>query len=136
VYGSLLSKKKHKSEVHKITLSDAPMTLCYLSSHRRPITQRDCFAIPPPMRASYSQQAVLRVSYSEVGAESMMLSAHPESIILLVPPAESMMLSARGHDCELTLRTHSRAGGAESIILSAGRAETIILSAHLSCPWK
>jgi hypothetical protein len=44
-------------------------------------------------------------------------------------PAESMMLSARGHACALTLRARLRAGGAESIILSAGGAESMMLSA-------
>jgi hypothetical protein len=42
-----------------------------------------------------------------------------ESIILSVPPAESMMLSVSGHAHVLTLRAPLHAGGAESIILSA-----------------
>jgi hypothetical protein len=47
----------------------------------------------------------------------MMLSAHAESIILSAPPAESMMLSARGHARPLTLRARSCGGSAESITL-------------------
>jgi hypothetical protein len=56
-------------------------------------------------------------------AESMMLSACDESILLSAPPAESMVLSAR-HACTLPLGTRSRAGGAESITLSVGGAES------------
>ncbi len=46
-----------------------------------------------------------------------------------MPPAKSMMLSARGHARALTLRALLRAGGTESIILSVGDAESMMLSA-------
>ncbi len=52
-----------------------------------------------------------------------------ESIIPSAPPAESMMLSARGHARALALRALSRVGSAVSIILSAGGTESMMLSA-------
>ncbi len=53
-----------------------------------------------PLRAYYSQRRPL----SSGGAASMILSAHAESIILSMPPAESMMLSALARERALALR--------------------------------
>ncbi len=56
------------------------------------------------------------------GTESIIVSAHAESIILSLGGAESMMLSERAESMILSAR-------AESIILSAGCAENMMLSA-------
>ncbi len=51
-----------------------------------------------PCESAAKHALLLRASYSQwAGAESMILSARSESIILSVPPAESMILSQRQH---------------------------------------